>query len=71
MYRPVDELILIKIGELILKGNNRRKFEERLMTNIRHSVSKHGEYKIYRAQGTMYVEPKDEISKIAPAEGKR
>ena len=67
MYRPVDELILIKIGELILKGNNRRKFEERLMTNIRHSVSKHGEYKIYRAQGTMYVEPKDENSKIAPA----
>ncbi len=67
MYISVDELILIKIGELILKGNNRRQFEERLMMNIRHSVSKVGNYKIYRAQGTMYVEPKDENSKIAPA----
>ena len=63
----MNETILIKIGELILKGNNRSRFEDRLMTNIKHALRHTGSYRIWKSQGTMYVEPKDENSKIAPA----
>ncbi len=63
----MNEIVLIKLGEIILKGNNRRNFEERLVTNIKHAVSGVGSYRVWRAQGTMYVEPRDENSKIAPA----
>ena len=63
----MNEIILIKIGELILKGNNRSRFEDRLMTNIKHSLRKTGSYRIWKSQGTMYVEPRDENSPILPA----
>lgn len=63
----MDELILIKLGELILKGNNRGRFEDRLMTNIKRAVCQTGSYKIWKAQGTMYVMPRNEHSPIMSA----
>lgn len=63
----MNEIILIKIGELILKGNNRSRFEDRLMTNIKHSLCKTGSYRVWKSQGTMYVQPRNEQSPIAPA----
>ena len=63
----MNEIILIKIGELILKGNNRSRFEDRLMVNIKHALRKTGSYRIWKSQGTMYVEPRDENSPILPA----
>ena len=63
----MNETILIKIGELILKGNNRSRFEDRLMTNIKHALRHTGSYRIWKSQGTMYVEPRDEQSPILPA----
>lgn len=63
----MNEIILIKIGELILKGNNRSRFEDRLMTNIKHALRNTGSYRIWKSQGTMYVEPRDEVSPIMPA----
>ena len=62
----MQDLILIKLGELILKGNNRNRFEDRLMVNIKHALSKTGSYRIEKAQGTMYVTPRDD-SPIGPA----
>ena len=53
----MHEMILCKLGEVVLKGLNRRSFEDKLMSNIRRRVSKCGSFRIYSKQSTMYVEP--------------
>ena len=44
----------------MLKGLNRRTFEDRLTKNTREALKDVGEFKYYRAQSTFYVEPVDE-----------
>lgn len=51
------EVILIKDGEIVLKGLNRPKFESRLCGNIRRRLKPLGHYAITRAQSTMMIEP--------------
>ncbi len=57
----MKEIILLKDGELALKGLNRRTFEDILMKNIRqrlrHAV---GEFKFNRSQSTCVISPVDE-----------
>ena len=53
----MHEMILCKLGEVVLKGLNRRSFEDKLMSNIRRRVSKCGSFRIYSKQSTIYVEP--------------
>ncbi|MBO4468631.1 MAG: tRNA 4-thiouridine(8) synthase ThiI [Clostridia bacterium] len=53
----MKEIILIKDGELALKGLNRSNFESKLVNNIKRRLKPLGEFKISRAQSTMYVEP--------------
>ncbi|MDR0914700.1 MAG: tRNA 4-thiouridine(8) synthase ThiI, partial [Oscillospiraceae bacterium] len=55
----MKEIILIKLGEVVLKGLNRRTFEDILKKNIRISLKPLGDFKIYIAQSTIYVEPID------------
>ena len=50
-------MLLCKLGEVVLKGLNRRSFEDKLMSNIRRRVSKCGSFRIYSKQSTIYVEP--------------
>ena len=52
----MHEMILCKLGEVVLKGLNRRSFEDKLMSNIRRRVSKCGSFRIYSKQSTIYVE---------------
>ena len=33
-----NEMLLLKLGEVVLKGQNRRSFEDRLVTNVRRRV---------------------------------
>ncbi len=54
------EIILIKNGELALKGLNRRTFEEALMHNLRYRLRQAGDFSVRCAQSTIYIEPKDE-----------
>ena len=54
------EMILCKLGEVVLKGLNRRSFEDKLMANVRRRVSKCGEFRIYSKQSTIYVEPEND-----------
>lgn len=56
----MKELILLKCGELALKGLNRRTFEEVLMKNCRRRLETLGSFKIRSAQSTIYVEPENE-----------
>ena len=51
------EMLLLKCGELVLKGLNRNRFEERLLKTIRMRLKPLGEYKVYSKQATVYVEP--------------
>ncbi len=53
----MQEIILCKLGEVVLKGLNRRSFEMKLMSNIRRRTQRFGKFKIYSKQSTIYVEP--------------
>ncbi|MBQ9460006.1 MAG: tRNA 4-thiouridine(8) synthase ThiI [Oscillospiraceae bacterium] len=54
-----QEMILCKLGEVVLKGLNRRSFEDKLISNLRRRLSKCGNYRVYSKQSTIYVEPAD------------
>ena len=53
----MKEMFLLKLGEIVLKGANRRTFEETLKKNVRRTVSHFGAFKVYIMQSTVYVEP--------------
>ncbi len=55
----MKQLILIKYGEIILKGLNRPFFEEALVKNIKAALPKDFKGTVHRAQATVYVEPED------------
>ena len=54
------EILLLKYGEIVLKGANRKYFEDMLCRQLREKARAHGEFEIYRAQSTIYIEPKQE-----------
>lgn len=56
----MEEIILIKIGEIVLKGLNRRTFEDVLLKNLRNRLHKAGQFEIKIAQSTISVKPKNE-----------
>ena len=56
----MNEMILIKLGELVLKGLNRRSFEDKLQANIHRRLHPFGQFRVYTRQSTTYVEPKDD-----------
>ena len=53
----MKELFLLKLGEIVLKGQNRRVFEDKLKTVTRRRMVKFGEFKVSIVQSTLYVEP--------------
>ena len=55
----MEEIILIKLGEIVLKGLNRRSFEDTLIKNLRNRLSKAGKFNIKIAQSTITAEPQD------------
>ncbi len=57
----MQEVILCKFGEVVLKGSNRQNFESALVKELRRRASPHGTFKIYFKQSTVYVEPQDEL----------
>lgn len=56
----MKEIILIKNGELALKGLNRSNFEAALMKNMKRRLSDLGEFSFSKAQSAIYVEPVSE-----------
>ena len=56
----MQEIMLLKLGEMVLKGLNRRGFEEKLMGNAKRRLKKYGSFKVYTRQSTTYVEPLDD-----------
>ena len=56
----MKEIILVKYGEIILKGANRPRFEKILVKNIKDAVKNIDEIDVTVAQATIYIEPKDD-----------
>lgn len=55
-----NEMLLLKLGEVVLKGLNRRSFEDKLVTNVRRRMKRCGSFQVYVRQSTIYVEPQKE-----------
>lgn len=56
----MKEIILLKDGELALKGLNRSVFEDKMINAVKRKLKPLGEIKITKAQSTVYIEPIDE-----------
>ena len=64
----MKEIILIKNGELALKGLNRSSFESTLAKNIKRRLQSLGKFNVIRSQSTITVEPFDEGFDMEEAE---
>ena len=60
----MKEILLCKYGEIVLKGSNRRYFEDTLCKTLRHRAKSFGSFEITRSQSTLVIEPKDEFADI-------
>lgn len=56
----MNDLILLKQGEIVLKGQNRRFFEDKLVANVRRRLKNLGDFSVTATQSTVYVEPKSD-----------
>ncbi len=56
----MKKIILVRYGEIILKGLNRPVFEDKLIGNIRSAILKSGNARIFKSQGRIYIEPQEE-----------
>ena len=55
----MNDILLLKPGEIFLKGLNKRYFEEKLVSNLKRRLKPIGRFKISYMQSTIYVEPLD------------
>ncbi len=60
----MKEIFLLKLGEIVLKGANRRQFEDKLRQNVRRRMKAYGNFDVYLMQSTVYVEPMDDEADI-------
>lgn len=56
----MSEIILIKEGEIAIKGLNKRSFEDAMVRNIRRRLSRLGKFEYERSQSTVVIRPLDE-----------
>ena len=64
----MQEVILCKLGELVLKGLNRQKFEDRLKNELAARLASCGACAVESRQSTMYIVPQDAAFDLARAE---
>ena len=63
----MNEIILLKLGELVLKGLNRRSFEDKLQANLHRRLHPYGRFRVYTRQSAAYVEPLEPSCDVAGA----
>ena len=56
----MNDILLLKLGEIVLKGLNRKSFEQKLMGTIRRRLVPIGKFKVTCMQSTVYVEALEE-----------
>jgi len=60
----MKEIFLLKLGEIVLKGANKRQFEDKLRHNIRRRMKAYGNFDVYIMQSTVYVQPMDDEADV-------
>lgn len=60
----MKEIFLLKLGEIVLKGANKRQFEDKLRQNVRRRMKPYGNFDVYLMQSTVYVEPMDDMADV-------
>lgn len=63
----MKEIFLMKLGEIVLKGANKRQFEAKLRANVKRRMKPYGNFDVYIMQSTVYVEPMDEMCDLEGA----
>ena len=56
------DIILLKQGEIVLKGLNKRYFEQKLLQNVKRRLAPLGAFQVSCTQSTIYIEPEDDTS---------
>lgn len=56
----MSDIILLKQGEIVLKGLNKRSFEMKLIANVKRRLKPFGSFKVYALQSTVYIEPQED-----------
>ena len=64
----MKEIILLKQGEMVLKGANRYKFEDLLLRNVRNAIETLGKATVFSKQSTVFVDFEDENTDMKEAE---
>ena len=54
----------MKLGEIVLKGANKRQFENKLRQNVRRRMRPYGEFDVYIMQSTVYVQPMNDACDV-------
>ena len=60
----MNEMFLLKLGEVVLKGLNRFSFENKLKSNVARRMRPYGSFDVYLKQSTIYVEPNNDSCEI-------
>ena len=63
----MNEIFLMKLGEIVLKGANKRQFENKLRQNVRRRMKPYGNFDVYIMQSTVYIQPMDEEADVEGA----
>ncbi len=53
----MNEIFLLKLGEIVLKGGNKRQFENKLRQNVRRRMKPDGNFDVYIMQSPVSVPP--------------
>lgn len=60
----MKEIILCKFGEIVLKGANRRTFEEALVKDLKFRLQGFGKFEVRNVQSTITIEPTDDFADL-------
>lgn len=60
----MKEILLCKYGEIVLKGANRKFFEDALCKTLRFRAKHYGNFLVTRSQSTIVIEPQDGAADI-------
>ncbi len=63
----MKEIILCKFGEVVLKGANRRHFEEALVKDLKYRLYNFGKFEVRNVQSTITIEPLDDFADLEGA----
>ena len=63
----MKEIILCKFGEIVLKGANRRHFEEALVKDLKYRLQNYGKFEVRNVQSTITIEALDDFADLEGA----